>query len=238
MQQVVSAGMCDPSGRLSLIGALSLIQDVVTATMAELKLDGFTVRREYNALMVFSKNHFRFLQSINWQDKIKVECFVSSKSLARMNIDVCIKKQSEIALYARTEVCAVDASTARIRRLDTMDAFKCVQIVRAPYELDWEPMDGTGELVDTVKVRTSNIDYAGHTNNVEYIRLLLDTFTLEEWRGMAPTELQVAYLNQSFLSDELAIYCSNQTPVTVNTHERIYTIKKKEQEILRCLLRW
>ena len=29
MQQVVSAGMCDPSGRLSLIGALSLIQDVV-----------------------------------------------------------------------------------------------------------------------------------------------------------------------------------------------------------------
>lgn len=238
MRQNVGAGACDPSGNLSLIGALTLIQDAVTDTMAKLKIDGFTVRRKYGALIVFSKNHLRFLQAIGWKDKIKIACFVSSKSAARMSIDVCVKKTGKIALYARTEVCAVDIETGRIRRMETAGVGKQVKIVCPPYALTWEDMAGDGELLDTVKVRTSNIDYAGHTNNVEYIRLLLDTFTLDEWRSMAPSELQVAYLNQSFLDDSLSIYRAELSPTDTSQHERIYTIKKAEQDVLRCRLRY
>ena len=239
MRQTIGAGACDPSGRLSLVGALTLIEDAVTDTMAKLKIDGFTVRRKYGALIVFSKNHLRFLQSIGWQDKIKISCFVSAKSAARMNIDVCVTKAGKIAMYARTEVCAVDKETGRIRRMDSVGAGKQVKIMKAPYDLPWNPMEGEGKLVDNVTVRTGNIDYAGHTNNVEYIRLLLNTLTLDEWRGMAPQELQVAYLNQSFLGDSLSIYCCDK-PVTgeVAKQERIYTVKKAEQEVLRCSIRW
>ncbi|MCQ2381718.1 MAG: thioesterase [Clostridia bacterium] len=237
MRQVVGAGSCDPSGRLSLVGALTLIEDVVTATMAEMHIDGFTLRKNYGALVVFSKNHLKFLQSIQWQDEISISCFVSSKSAARMNLDVCIKKSGKIAMYARTEVCAVDAQTARMRRWDTSSAVQKICIVPAPYDLTWNSMEGVGNLVDTVTVRTGNIDYAGHTNNVEYIRLLLNTFTIDEWRSMAPQELQVAYLNQSFLGDTLSIYQSeNQLSETL--HERVYTIKKEQQDILRCAIRW
>jgi len=245
MRQVIGAGACDPSGRLSVIGALTLIEDMVTATMAKMQLDGFTVREKYGALMVFSKNHFRFLQPLNWQDKITVSCYVAAKSAARMNVDVCVKKQDgAIALYARTEVCAVDAQTGRIRRMDTVGAGEQVKVVRAPYELTWKPLEGLGELADTVTVRTGNIDYAGHTNNVEYIRLLLNTFSLEEWRGMHPCELRVAYLNQSFLNDTLTIYRRDEQIAKTDansvgaTHERIYTIKKGEQEVLRCAIDW
>lgn len=244
-QQIIGAGACDPSGRLSLVGALTLIEDAVTATMAELQLDGFTVRRKYGAIMVFAKNHVRFLQNIGWQDKIKIACYISTKSPARINIDVCVKKGKEIALYARTEVCAVDLQTGRIRRMDTVGVNDQVSVVKAPYDLSWQAIEGTGNLIDTVKVRTGNIDYAGHTNNVEYIRLLLNTFTLDEWRNMAPVELQVAYLNQSFLNDDLSIYaCDNQINGAEKSlsadvqHERIYTIKKDQQDILRCSVRW
>ena len=237
MKQVVGAGACDPSGRLSIVGALTLIEDAVTATMAKMELDGFSVRRKYGALMVFAKNHFRFLQPICWQDKIVVSCFVSTKSAARMNLDVCVKKNGKIALYARTEACAIDAVNGRIRRMDSVGAEK-VQVVRAPYDLTWNPLESAGgKLVDTVQVRTGNIDYAGHTNNVEYIRLLLNTLTLDEWRGMQPRELQVAYLSQSFLNDKLAIYCDEQV-VDSTSHQRIYTIKKDNQDVLRCVLVW
>ncbi len=239
MRQTIGAGACDPSGRLSLVGALTLIEDAITAMLAKMELDGFTVRRKYGALTVFSKNHLRYLQPIGWQDKIVVSCFVSSKSAARMNLDVCVKKAGQIALYARTEVCAVDAQTGRIRRMDTVGVNEQVKTVRAPYDLVWQPLSqDLGTLIDTVTVRTGNIDYAGHTNNVEYIRLLLDTFTLDEWRSMAPSELQVAYLNQSFLDDSLSIYRAELSPTGTSQHERVYTIKKAEQDILRCRIGW
>ncbi len=237
-KQMVGSVTCDPSGRLSLVGALTLIEDAITATLAKMELDGFTVHRKYGALMVFSKNHLRYLQAINWQDKITVSCFVSMKSPVRMNLDVCVKNNAgEIALYARTEVCAVDAQTGRLRRMDSVGVSEQVKVVRAPYDLPFEPMEGEGELIDTVTVRTGNIDYAGHTNNVEYIRLLLNTLTLDEWRGMAPLELQVAYLNQSFLGDNLSIYRFEKQN-DIASHERIYTIKKVDQAVLRCLIRW
>lgn len=237
IRQTIGAGACDPSGRLSLVGALTLIEDVVTATMAKLELDGFTVRRKYGAIMVFSKNHLKFLQDINWQDKVVVSCYFTMQSAARMNADICVKKGGKIALYARTEICAVDVTTGRIRRMDSVGVDGRVKLVKAQYDLPWNAMDGEGELKETATVRTGNIDYAGHTNNVEYIRMLLDTFTLEEWRGMAPKELQVAYLNQSFLGDQLAIWAVDNQ-LDANMHERIYTIKKDQQPVLRCAVRW
>ena len=237
MKQVVGAGACDPSGRLSLLGALTLVEDMVTTTMAKMQIDGLTVRRQYRALMVFSKNHVQFLQPIHWQDKITVSCYVASQSAVRMHVDVCVKKAGAIAMYARTEICAVDEQTARIRRLDTVGVGKQVRVVRAPLDLAWTPLEGEGKLIDTVTVRTANIDYAGHTNNVEYIRLLLNTLSLDEWRGMAPRDLQVAYLNQSFLGDKLAIY-ARDNQIDDATHERLFTVKKGEQDILRCAVRW
>ena len=239
-KQVVGAGACDPSGRLSMLGALVLVEDAVTVTMAKMHIDGITVRKNYGAIMVFAKNHLQFFGDINWRDEITVSCFVADKSAVRMHLDVCVKKGGAIAMYARTEVCAVDEQTARIRRLDTVGVGAQVRVTRAPMELVWAPLDGEGGLLDTVAVQTSNIDYAGHTNNVEYIRLLLNTFTLDEWRGIAPRELQVAYLNQSFLGDRLAIHGRDTQIDAANgvTHERLYTVKKGEQAVLRCAIRW
>lgn len=236
MRQTIGAGACDPSGCLSLVGALTLIEDAVTAAMAKLELDGLTVRRKYGALMVFSKNHFKFLQDINWQDEVTAACFFSMKSAARLNMDVCVKKDGKIAMYARTEICAIDAETGRIRRMDTIDTKQRIQVVKAPCDLPWNAMDGDGSLLAKVQVRTSNIDYAGHTNNVEYVRLLLDTMSLEEWRHMAPKELQVVYQNQSFLGDNLEIYACDHT--IEEQHERLYTIKKAAQTVLCCAVRW
>ncbi len=235
LEQVIGAGMCDPNGRLSILGALTLMEDFVTATMDKMEINGFKMRREYNAVVVFSKNHVQFLKPICWNDKVTVSCFVSTKSMARLCVDVCVKNtQGEIAMYGRTEVCAVDVESGRIRRLDAVGIGDKVVAVPALSPMEWEPFEVAGELVENVTVRTSNIDYAGHTNNVEYIRLLLNTFSLDEWRGgIVPRELQVAYVSQSFLGDNLAIYRENRSD-----NERLFIIKKGEQDVLRCVLRW
>ncbi|MBQ7973378.1 MAG: hypothetical protein IJ295_00230 [Clostridia bacterium] len=240
VKQFIGAGSCDPKGCLSLLGALTLVEDVVTVTLDKVHINGFQMRRNYGAVMVFSKNQVKFLETIKWNEKVTISCFVSSKSMARMNVDVCVKNQvGIIVMYARTEVCAVDINTGRIRRLDAVGIGDEVRVTRPLIEMEWTPLTGKGALVDTVKVRTGNIDYAGHTNNVEYVRLLLNTFTLDEWRGeIAPREIQVAYLSQSFLGDSLSIYCENRNLESNPSKERLYTIKKDAQDVLRCAIRW
>jgi len=240
VRQIIGAGACDPSGRLSMLGALTLVEDMVTATLDKMEVNGFNLRRNYGAVVVFSKNHVKFLQPIKWNDKVTISCFVSSKSVARLNVDVCVKNEAGvIAMYARTEVCAVDIESARIRRLDAVGIGEKIHVVKALQEMEWTPIDSEGHLLENVKVRTSNIDYAGHTNNVEYVRLLLNTFTLDEWRGqITPRELQIAYLNQSFLGDELAIFCEVRKYEDIPFNERRYTIKKDTQDVLRCAIRW
>ena len=102
-------------------------------------------------------------------------------------------------MYARTEVCAVDVENARLRRLDAVGIGEDIRVYRALADIEWQQIDKADTLVDTLTVRTSNIDYAGHTNNIEYIRMLLNTFTLKEWSGGIVTrELQIAYVSQSF----------------------------------------
>ena len=240
VRQVIGGGACDPSGRMSLLGALTLVEDVVVDTLDNMEINGFKMRKQFGAVLVFSKNHVKFLQPIRWKEKVTVSCFISAKSVARLNVDVCVKNQhGEIALYARTEVCAVDVESARIRRLDAVGIGEKIRVYAPLVEMEWQAVDPAEQLVDTVTVRTANIDYAGHTNNVEYIRLLLNTFTLDEWRGgIATKELQVAYLNQSFLGDKLDIFATNREDEHTSTHERIYTIKKAEQDVLRCLIKW
>lgn len=245
VSQFIGAGLCDPRGYLSLLGALMLVEDAVTVTLDKIDINGFKMRRDYGAVLVFSKNHVKFLEAVKWNEKVKVSCFISTKSMARMNVDVCVKNQDGvIVLYARTEVCAVDVESGRIRRLDAVGIGSEVRVVRPLIEMEWTPLTGDGKLVDTVKIRTGNIDYAGHTNNVEYIRLLLNTFTLEEWRGgIVPRELQVAYVSQSFLGDSLDIYSCEQElepseTKQAATHERLFTIKKTTQDVLRCAIRW
>ena len=240
VKQEIGAGACDPNGCLSLLGALTLVEDAVTASLDKVGINGINMRRDYGALVVFSKNHIQFLQPIRWQDQVTVVCFISAKSLARLSVDVCVKNQeNEIAMYARTEVCAVDADSARIRRMDTVGIDDKIKALPPLHEMEWAPIDNAEQLIETVKVRTANIDYAGHTNNVEYIRLLLNTFTLEEWRGgITPRELQISYVSQSFFGDNLNIYCTNRKVNGVTPNERLYTIKKNEQDVLRCALRW
>jgi len=53
-----------------------------------------------------------------------------------------------------------------------------------------------------------------------------------------PRELQIAYVSQSFLNDELSIYAMNRNDEGIGLNERLYTIKKGEQDVLRCALRW
>ena len=51
-----------------------------------------------------------------------------------------------------------------------------------------------------------DIDTNTHTNNVAYLRMILNCFSPKEFNSLSIDEIQVSFISQSFYGDELMIY--------------------------------
>lgn len=206
-KQNVSAIMVGTNANLSLIGSFQIIEDAITELMGLLKTDGITAKEKYKAMWVYSKTRIRFFKNIKWNNEVSIKSFISHISIAKINVDVVVKDNKEdIVLYSRTELCALDIDTQRIRKVAT------VGIEQSMLE-DCETKDiefAKFEMVDLpniekVRVKSSNIDFLHHTNNIEYIRFILDTYSVSEIERKPIKEFEIIYANQSFENDILDI---------------------------------
>ncbi len=206
-QSLVSASMCDSTKKLSAITAVQLVEDAVTELMGELKVDGITAMRLYNAMWVFTKNRIRVFRRPDWRERIEVRSFFSRVSSALIAIDTEVCGTDGAALiHARVELTAIDMAEKRIRRTGTVGIspdFVCAEPLS---ELDFTRFtDECGTLLETAPVRSTNIDYCRHTNNVEYIRFILNTYPLSKLIERELCALEVHYKAQTFEGDELKI---------------------------------
>lgn len=226
---VVNASDCGHKTELSIIGTFNKIEDVLCLFMKSLKLDGLTLMQKYNATWVYSKNKTQLFLPLQWNDTFIVKCFFSSKSLARAVVDIIFFNQSnEICVYSQIEMCSLDLSTRKIRKLEEF-GFNEISIHNSLIETSFEKIVSSEcKNITTRKVAFTNIDYNNHTNNIEYLRFVLDTYTPLNFIDKSLKSIQVNYLNQSLLGDTLTIYKE-----TLNKDD-IFTIKSNDKEIAIC----
>lgn len=228
--QKVSASLTDYKANLSVLGVFQIMEDAVTEFMGDLKIDGLTAKREYNAVWVFAKSKIKFIKSIEWNKEYTVTCFISKISNVTINIDVVIKNaREELCAYSKTELCALDMNTGRIRRVSTVGVSENLAIEEPLTDITFTKIDTENlPIEDQVKIKFTNIDYAVHTNNVEYIRFILNTYTIDEMKTKPIREIEVLYLNQSFENDILTIHkgCFE--------NKEVFSIEKEDKTIIKC----
>ena len=227
---LVGGGLIGVDTKLSVMGAFRIVEDAVTEMMAALKIDGLTVKKQYNAMWVFTKNRIKLLKALEWGENYTVESFITAFSLVRLNIEVAVKNQSgEIAAYSKTELCALNLGTGRIMK--TSEVGLNETFVKEPSLLNIELTkfnDCDLPQVESVTVRSTNIDFSHHTNNVEYVRLLLNTYSVDEILNNPIREIEVCYISQSFENDVLQIYKST------DGNKDILMIGKENKPIVKC----
>lgn len=228
--QKVSSSLTDYNANLSVLGALQIMEDAITEFMGDLKIDGLTAKREYNAVWVFSKTKIEFLKSILWNSEYTLTCFISKISNVTIDIDVGIKNSDdELCVYSRTELCALDMSNGRIRKVSTVGVDDSFQAHAPLAELVFEKIDAEDlPAAEEVKIGFTSIDYAVHTNNKEYVRFMLNTYTVDEMRSFPIREMQIAYANQSFEGDVLTVHkgrCDGKD---------LFVIRKNDKPVVKC----
>ncbi len=227
--EILTATNCGSDGNLSVIGCFEIIENAITEHMGEFKLDGFSLREKFNALWVFTKNKIKFFKKIKWNEKFNVCCYISNKSLAKIYFDIEVKNmQGELIFYARVEACALDFASMRILKLSSLGMDKIVA-EQPNMEVDFVKFDYENlPLIEKVLVRSTNIDMSHHTNNLEYLRFIMNTYSVNELETKSIKELEVNYISQSFENDTLFILKSS------NANQDLIVLEKDAKPIIKC----
>lgn len=207
----VSSCMTDPLANLSVIGCFGIAEETVTELMGKLKIDGVTVKKAYNAVWVFAKSKLKVLSNIAWNEQYTVVGFISKVTRVSIYIDVEIKNKSdEPCAYLRVELCALDLQSGKIRRMSTVGVNDGIQAETPETDLSFLKFDAEN-LPETaqVKINYTNIDFAGHTNNKEYIRFMLNTYSVRELEERPIKEMDIVYINQTYENDVLTVQKSS-----------------------------
>lgn len=229
-QQLVGSGLIGSDAKLSTMGIFHVVEEGITECMAELHIDGSTVRREYNAFWVFTKNRVAIFGAAAWCETVTVESFISNISLVKLDIDTAIKNmQGELIAYSRCEMCALDVTTGRIRRTSSVGIDQNFVAEQSQTEVVFDKLDDSNlPVVDSVTVRYTNIDFSQHCNNVEYLRFLLNTYTVTDIFSRPIKEIQVDYVTQSYEGDMLTVHKLSTDACD------LLAIEKDGQTVVKC----
>ena len=227
--QKISASMAGSDESLSAIGAFQIVQDAVTEFMGELKIDGVTVKRKYNAFWVFVKTRAKFFKKLYWQDEYVITAFISAISAAKIHVDVCVSdKADNTVFHARTELCVLDIATQRIKKVSSVGVDESM-LENETAEITFGKFDADGSPhVEQVKVRSTNVDHSHHTNNLEYLRFVMNTYTVAELEAKSIKEMEIVYANQSYENDVLDVLKAR------NADRDLIALQKDGKPVVKC----
>ena len=231
-QQMVASTQVGADAKMSVMGLFGVVETAITEGMGALKIDGLTVRRLYDAFWVFTKNRIKILKCLTWGEKFNVESYISNISSAKLVVDTALKtEQGEIVAYSSCEMCALDVSAGRIRRTSSVGVDEHIVAEEPQMAIEFEKIDDADlPVVETVTVRSTNIDYSQHCNNVEYLRFLLNTYAVEELVNRPIREIEVYYVNQSYEGDTLTVHKQSIA------NRDALSIKKDGTTVIKCAI--
>lgn len=231
----VSASMCDSTAKLSTLAIFQMVEDAVTDLMGDLHIDGLTAMREYGAMWVFVKNVIRVFHRPDWRTAYVLRSFISGHSAAKLMIDTEILADGELTPIARSrlELCALDLKTGSIRKAATVGVAADAPCEPALPEMQFSRFPKyEAEVLNTVRVQASNLDYCAHTNNVEYFRFILNTYAAKELMAREVEQIEVHYGRQTFEGDELRV--SKHREDTTD----YFSISSEQGTAVECAVSW
>lgn len=226
----------DRKVNLGLLNAISLVQDMITEYFGYIKSDNVILKHENNAIWVLTKTKIHFNKYPSWRDIVEGTAFTTEVKTVRVGTEVDFKNEdNEILFYAKQESCVIDLENRKIRKISTINYPVDIQ-VQEGYEkgmyLKLKEEFTEKDKVYKQIVYSSDIDFSYHTNNVVYVRYILNSLSCDFLDSHQITDLEIHYINESKEGQELEIYKK------IKEHEINFLIKEGEREIVRANLKY
>lgn len=227
----LAASSCGADVKFSVEGAFRIVEDMVTELMGDQHIDGVTCMREYGGMWVFVRNRIEMPQALAWMDEYTATSYISSFSKIRLYIDTVLQKaDGSIALKSRLELCAVDLETGKIRKSDSVGVGEKTPAEEPMFEIAYtKEKPVRGDLIDEITVRSADIDYCHHTNNVAYVRYFVNQIDVDDLIGNPVKTIEVQYAAQTHEGDRLSMY-------RCDSENEAYVIEKDGGKVVSCII--
>ena len=153
--------------------------------------------------------------------------------MVRIGIEsIFLNENNEKMFIISQECCPIDFETRKIRKINTISYPDNLEVTEATIQDPFSKMKTSFEEKDFVKniiVEPTDIDFSNHTNNVSYIRYIMNVFETKFWSDKFITNFEIHYINESREGEKLSIY-----KVNIDDNVIEVLIKNEEKEIIRA----
>ena len=141
-------------------------------------------------------------------DPVTVRTWPEAPGRIRCNRYYTITDGDRLLVEAKTEWAIIDLKNGRPQKLSALYPEGMAHLTDTVCDEAFVRFDddfSEAEILDTYKVRSTDIDFGNHMNNVAYIRALFGVFSCAELDAMTVKEVEVAFKSQSYEGDILTI---------------------------------
>ena len=226
----------DQNLKLGLVSAIIFHQNMGTEYFESFKSDNVVLKNKNNAAWVVSKTKVHFNKYPTWKDVIYGRSYTTKVKPIRVEMETTFKnKHDDILFVTKQESCVININKIKIKKIDTVNYPYDMEI---EYNLINEPFLKLNEefsqknFVYSQKVFSTDIDYSRHTNNVSYVRYIVNTLSCNFLDNNQITDFEIHYINESMEGQTLKIY-KKEKQNSIN-----FLIKNEEKEVVRANLKY
>ena len=222
---------------LSIVSSMNLAEDMMTKYFQIIKTGNDTNKIKHNAIWVLTKTRLHFIKYPRLFEKIKCICNTTISKAIRIGLEsVFYNEKDEKIFIISQECCPIDFNTRKIRKINTISFPADLQATKQNLLDPFSKFNSNFEkyvLKKNIIVQPIDIDFSNHTNNVSYIKYIMNIFENEFWKDKIITDLEIHFINESIENDELSIYKFN-----TNDNNIDILIKNKQKVISQAKIKY
>ena len=192
---------------LSYPDIFALFQDIATEHSRLLNYDS-SVLTPKGLFWVTSKSRVHIHRRPASREVVDLSTWPEKPDRIRGIRNYTIEKDGELLIEAATEWAVLDRNVNRLYLLDNLydpDFEFCTDKVM-PGNFYRFSGDFSGDPFAEYTVRSIDIDFEGHMNNIAYVRALFGLFSRRELEEMDPKEIDLHYKTACYEGDHLLWY--------------------------------
>lgn len=200
----INPSQCDFSGRESCDDIFDLFIDIAGEHATELHINAADLMKD-DLYWVVAKAMVRFYKRPRLYETVTYSTWPEAGAGYRCFRSNTIERNGEVIVACRQQwavICGADKKPRNVADILPPDV-----IYLEDRAIDEEFSHITGEFGEKpfarYTVRSTDIDFAGHMNNVAYIRALESLYTSAKWKELDPFEIEISYASSCYEGDVL-----------------------------------
>lgn len=201
---LINPSRCEARGVQSADNTFDLFIDIAGEHAAELKI-GATDLMKRGLFWIVAKTKIRFYEHPRLYDKVIASTWPETGADYRCYRGYTIEKNGKVIVAGRQQWAIVDGKTKKPVNVADILPDTVEYLSDRAIEGDFNRITGEfpKEPFAVYKVKSTDIDFVGHMNNVAYIRALESLYTCKEWAALDPYEIEISYAAPCYEGDEL-----------------------------------